>query len=139
MQGHAQNTMAVGRRPAIPFEAIGARVRKRDQTPPDKCPCCGAALEAVKPRVDFNSNTLLVGDKVLKLRPKEVEVMSMLIEAFPRVVTTDRLIAGAWGHREPDSAYSCLKQYMWRLRNTLEGTSLSIANVMGTGWRLVLS
>lgn len=135
----AETTSTVGRRPSIPFEAIGGRLRKKNPTAPDKCPCCGAALDEKQVSVDLNSNTLIVAGRAIQLRPKDAEMMSVLLATYPRVATTDSLITGVWGHLEPDCARGVLRMYIFRLRKALEGTDVHISNVMDIGYRVVFS
>jgi DNA-binding response OmpR family regulator len=89
--------------------------------------------------VDLNSNNLIVAGRATLLRPKDAELMAVLLKHHPRVATIDGLIAGIWGHNEPDSVRNVLRINIHRLRKALEGTNVHIMNVVDVGYRVVIS
>lgn len=129
---------SVGRKPSIPYEAIGWQSRRTNPTIGEGCPCCGAAMNVVKPRVDLNSNTLMSGNKTVALEPKEALLMDLLLRRAPGTVTRDSLIMYAWPDGEPEVAETGLKVRLCYLRKKAELLGVKIVNVHSVGYRVVL-
>jgi len=89
-------------------------------------------------QVDLATNSLLVDGQVIKLWPKEAELMSVLVGAMPRVLSkellTDRLY-GVTNSLAPDS--KVIEMWISNLRKKLRGSPLRIETIRGRGFRLV--
>ncbi|NBC36208.1 response regulator [Novosphingobium sp. FSY-8] len=90
-------------------------------------------------QIDYATREVRVGGDLVKLSPKEYNLLRMLAENAGQVVTQRRLLAAGWGRSEADPQY--LRVYVGMLRQKLErgqdGVS-AIATEPGVGYRLVI-
>lgn len=85
------------------------------------CPTCGSTYEASLPRVDLGRNILITVAGHTKLQPREAEILTVLIDRFPAVVSVDDLIFALFGYSEETSdPWNLLRVYISRLRRILE-------------------
>lgn len=138
MSQRTENTMGVGRRPAIPFNVIGRRRPPANPTIGEGCPCCGAAISAAKPFVDLNTNRLVYGNKSVHLGKIEAAIVDKLCRRAPGTVDRDSIILHTWTD-EPEDAHAVLKSTMNRIRRKLDLIGVTIESVYGVGYRVVLS
>lgn len=134
----AETPYFTGRRPSIPFAAIGATRTRQTTKLKEGCPCCGAAIDAAKPFVDQNSSTLIYKGYSVKLETIDYRILELLTKRAPGVVAHDSLISHVWsGAREPEDAANSLKVGMCKVRRKLAPLGLSVVNVFSVGYRLV--
>ena len=100
------------------------------------CPCCGAALQNRRPRVDLNANVFLFKGVQIHLSPTQAELMETLIRRAPGIVSHDTLIRHLWGQDEPADPRKNIQVHVCRLRVLLAPLGVSIVNVLDTGYRL---
>ncbi|RVU06303.1 response regulator transcription factor [Novosphingobium umbonatum] len=89
--------------------------------------------------IDFGTREVRLQGEVLKLSPKEYNLLRMLAESAGQVVTQKRLLAAGWGRSEADPQY--LRVYIGMLRQKLEergGAAHMILTEPGVGYRLEL-
>jgi len=84
----------------------------------------------------LDTNKLLASGEVIKLTPREAELMSLLVSAMPLPVDNERLIGRMYGATPVDDAYDTLKVYVCRLRKKLAVTNLELRTVWGRGLAL---
>lgn len=88
--------------------------------------------------VDILAHTATMGDKPLKLTPKEFELLAILVRNAGRVVTHRQILTAVWGpaHSE-DIQYLrvCVGQLRQKLKVSLDGPEL-IETEPGIGYRL---
>lgn len=132
-----KNPILTERKPSIPFEAIGWNRRRQNPTTEEGCPCCGAAMDLKKPRVDLNTNRLMFGNKTVELEPKEAFLAEILTRRSPGTVTRDELIMHAWPDGEPEVAETGLKVRLCYLRRKAALLGIKIVNVHSVGYRVV--
>ena len=99
------------------------------------CPCCGAALQNQRATVDLNTNSFLFRGRAIRMRPREAELLSLLVDRAPTVVPHDSLIAALWGQAEPGCAEKNIQVQICRLRKYLKGTGASIVTTHDVGYR----
>lgn len=133
----SQTPILAERKPSIEFEAIGFEKRRQNPTKREGCPCCGAAMNLKKPRVDLNTNTLMFGNSTVELEPKEALLAEILMRRSPGTVTRDELIMHAWPDGEPEVAETGLKVRLCYLRRKATLLGLKIVNVHSVGYRVV--
>lgn len=102
------------------------------------CPTCGQSVDGMKGmRVDLNSNTALIDDKVILLTNREIEFLYALNNIYPRTIQPYSLIDVVYGagyDKTPSLAIAHI--YIHKLRNKLKPTSARIESVWGRGFRL---
>ena len=89
--------------------------------------------------MDFGTREVRLHGDLLKLSPKEYNLLRMLAESAGQVVTQKRLLAAGWGRSEADPQY--LRVYIGMLRQKLEGhggDAHMILTEPGVGYRLEL-
>jgi DNA-binding response OmpR family regulator len=79
----------------------------------------------------------LVDEQALELSPREFEVLGLLIQRAPRLVTKRALI-DALAERNLDVGDSVAEVYVSRLRRKLLGSGVSIRTLRGFGYLLAL-
>ena len=96
-------------------------------------------FEAGDVAIDYATREVKVRGEVVKLSPKEYNLLRMLAESAGHVVTQKRLLAAGWGRSEADPQY--LRVYVGMLRNKLEANP-SVPSLIvtepGVGYRLVV-
>lgn len=103
----------------------------------NKCPCCGSDVtDSPRPIVSLDTNKLLASGEIIRLTPREAELMSVLVSAMPLPVDTERLIGRMYGATPVDDAYDTLKVYVCRLRKKLSPTTLELRTIWGRGLAL---
>ena len=64
----------------------------------ETCPCCGQRFTADIPmQISMEFNTLILGERAIKLHPKQIEILHVLKEAWPRKLKKEQLITRVWG------------------------------------------
>jgi two-component system KDP operon response regulator KdpE len=87
--------------------------------------------------IDFNRNTVIRGDEIIKLTPLESKLLACLAETPGKTLTHDHLMRLVWGGEK--QARSSLKLYIWYLRRKLERDPSHpkiIVTDRGVGYRL---
>lgn len=103
-----------------------------------KCPHCGGNYNPPELEADMQRNAISVKGVSVKAMPRVVETLSVLLQAYPDFVSTNRFIAKIWGmNEEPDTAYSTLKVFIYLLRKSLKNSDWDVMNSYGRGWALV--
>jgi DNA-binding response OmpR family regulator len=102
-----------------------------------KCPCCGGDVsKADKPLISLDTNKLMAGGEVLKLAPMEAEIIAVLVEAMPRPVDHERLIAKLWGGNPISAPQDSIGVRISHLRKKIAPTGLQIKTHWGRGYAL---
>ena len=112
---------------------IRASLRAHSGEPADPVITVGAL------RIDVPAHEVLLNNEVVKLSPKEFDLLLVLARAAGRVCTHRQLLEKVWGpsHRE-DVQY--LRVYVGQLRDKLgdgQGVPRYIVNEPGIGYRLI--
>jgi two-component system KDP operon response regulator KdpE len=87
--------------------------------------------------IDYDTREVRLNGAVVKLSPKEYNLLRELAENAGRVVTQRRLLAAGWGKSDADPQY--LRVYMGMLRQKLEANPSEpevILTEPGVGYRL---
>jgi len=90
--------------------------------------------------IDYATREVHVDGALVKLSPKEYDLLRTLAESAGQVVTHRRLLAAGWGRTEADPQY--LRVYMGLLRQRIEANPSEpqlILTEPGVGYRLALS
>lgn len=89
-------------------------------------------------RVEHNNYYVACGGQALKLPRTEFLILSRLACSPERIVTAAELWAYAWGTDKPVNMES-LHVYIYRLRNKLNDSKISIDTMVNVGYRLLLN
>lgn len=91
------------------------------------CPCCGQpVLSSCPALVSLDKNTVAVGNKSLRLRPQEAEILYAIAEAWPGALSKDRLMQKLYGLGERDGSLQSTFVAISRLRKNVEPLGLGI-------------
>lgn len=101
------------------------------------CPCCGAEMGEAWPRIDLNTNTLILPGGLVRLPPKGAELYKALVDAFPQPLSTRDAIAKVWGLTAPATAERALAVHLYRLREQLGAAGYGIDTLHDKGYRLL--
>jgi DNA-binding response OmpR family regulator len=95
----------------------------------------GEPLRAGPVVVDLRARRAWLGDDELSLRPKEFDLLSLLLSNQGRVVTRDRIMSEVWDTEWMGSTRT-LDTHVLSLRQKLDG--VTITTLRGIGYRLEL-
>jgi two-component system alkaline phosphatase synthesis response regulator PhoP len=87
-------------------------------------------------RVEHKNYYVACGGQSLKLPRTEFLILSRLARSPERIVTAEELWAHAWGSDKPVNMES-LHVYIYRLRNKLAASKISIDTMVNVGYRLL--
>lgn len=87
-------------------------------------------------RVEHRNYYVACGGQSLKLPRTEFLILSRLARSPERIVTAEDLWEYAWGHDKPVNMES-LHVYIYRLRNKLTTSKISIDTMVNVGYRLL--
>jgi len=87
-------------------------------------------------RVDLDRREVRVGERLLELRPKEFELLSLLASAPGVVFPRERLLQQAWGYEYFGDSRTIDVHVTW-LRDKLSGSGVRIQTAWGVGYKLV--
>jgi DNA-binding response OmpR family regulator len=110
-----------------------ARVRARLRRQPG-----GAEVVTVGDlQVDFAARRVHVGELEVELRPKEFDLLALLVREAGRVVTRERIMSEVWDEHWFGSTKT-LDIHVWALRRKLDqpGRESHISTARGVGYRL---
>ena len=88
-------------------------------------------------RVEHDKYYVACGGQSLKLARTEFLILSRLARSPERIVTAEELWEYAWGSDKPVNTES-LHVYIYRLRNKLAASKISIDTMVNVGYRLLL-
>lgn len=88
-------------------------------------------------RIDKISHTVSKGDKVVKMKPREYDLLVMLAENKDIALSRDKLIENVWGY-DFEGDYRTVDVHIQRLRVKLDdkGEKSIIETVFGIGYKL---
>jgi two-component system alkaline phosphatase synthesis response regulator PhoP len=87
-------------------------------------------------RVEHRNYYVSCGGQSLKLPRTEFLILSRLARSPERIVTAEELWEYAWGNDKPVNMES-LHVYIYRLRNKLTPSKISIDTMVNVGYRLL--
>jgi two-component system, OmpR family, alkaline phosphatase synthesis response regulator PhoP len=87
-------------------------------------------------RVEHKNYYVACGGQSLKLPRTEFLILSRLARSPERIVTAEELWEHAWGNDKPVNMES-LHVYIYRLRNKLAASKVSIDTMVNVGYRLL--
>lgn len=90
------------------------------------CPCCGADVEPTGLLVDLNNNTISRFGRTVLVTPREAEILTTIVGAYPGRIRVDRLLERVYGLMPAPSRRSmCI--FITRLRQKLKPLGITIA------------
>jgi DNA-binding response OmpR family regulator len=97
----------------------------------------GKELHAGDVRVDLERREVHVGDRALKLRAKEFDLLAAFVERPGAVFTRDALLNRVWGY-EHEIDTRTVDVHVSALREKLASAGAAIETVWGVGYKLVV-
>ena len=85
--------------------------------------------------VDPHARTVEVAGETVLLRPKEYEILMILLQNAGRIVRRDRLLSLVWGY-DYDGDERALDRQIQTLRDHLKSAGRLINTVYGIGYRM---
>jgi DNA-binding response OmpR family regulator len=105
------------------------------------CPCCGQLSDSAPPFfVDEDNNAVRVDGKTLTLSPLQTKLAAVMAKKYPHTATKVGIIELMYGddpNGGPEYAESIIGIYVHAIRRKIKGTSLSIENIWGVGYKFV--
>lgn len=95
-----------------------------------------AALKAGALVLDPVHHEAALNGSAMKLTPTEYALLALLVRHAGKIVTLKQLLRSVWGPQAEDQSHY-LRVYVNHLRKKLEGSSLTLHNEPGIGYRLV--
>jgi DNA-binding response OmpR family regulator len=89
------------------------------------------------PYVDLDTNTVVRGEVKIKLSPSQAVVLSMLVEAYPKMLNVKELRMGLYGPITTHN-YNTVRVLTHGLRRKLGPIKTTIENVPWSGYRIAL-
>lgn len=106
------------------------------------CPTCGQPISQGVPAgisLDYNGRRLFVGNAEVHLTKIETDIVTVLMGRFGKVIASETLVVKVWGGVcDMTDADNALKVHISHLRKKFRGLPLSITNVWGSGFALLL-
>ncbi len=101
------------------------------------CPHCHSEYEPPQLDVDWTHNAVIVDGVAHGLRGQLLEIFSILLDGYPRVVSYVHMAARLWGGTDgPENEISAMRAQLSNLRTALRGIGWTILNTWGVGYRL---
>lgn len=104
------------------------------------CPLCKNHFVVDMPVVSLETNYLLIDGMAIHVAGQVAEVMSILVDRFPSMVTTEQMMMRLYGARpEQPETDGILGVLVHRLRKAIAGSRLKVINEYATGFRLEIA
>lgn len=100
-----------------------------------RCPRCGAETDH-KVIVDLDLNTIASSLGSAKLTPIQTEIVYVLINHMPNVISVDSLITAVWGDTKPINVKSSLQVNLHKIRKTIKPLGLEIVTARARGFMI---
>lgn len=100
------------------------------------CSACGQRLPKPRLLVDLNNNAAILGEHTVRLRPLDAEILKVLHDASPRLVTMDHIEQRVLGNGSEERCPAWIRVRICLLRKKLGHLPISISNCYGIGYRL---
>lgn len=104
---------------------------------PHYCTNCGQPLPGAFV-VDLDGNAVRYRNRVLKMTPKQAELLYVLWRAYPHAVVHERIHSQVWGDADPVNSNNLCSIYVGRLRKLLSAIGATIETVHSRGYRLII-
>lgn len=121
--------LPAGSGPALVWAQVRALMRK---------PAAGrmdAVVEIGRLRLDAGARRAEIEGVEIQLTPREFDLLRVLIDNKGKVLSRDRILAGAWGPRFIVEPKTVDVHVAW-LRPKLEGSGVRVTTLRGVGYRL---
>lgn len=101
------------------------------------CPTCGNVVPDRELIVSLEANTVICNGRSAKLTSQQAEILHILANAAPRVVTIDAIIAGIYGSSvEPETSVVLIRTHICKIRRKIAPLGLTIKNTHAIGYTL---
>lgn len=102
------------------------------------CPTCGQSIADADDRIhfDIDANIIVGRGRVAMLTPKQMEVVILLRDRYPRMVSKGDLLAALYLHDSDEPTASIISVMICKIRAKAKGTGFGIDTQWGRGWRM---
>lgn len=105
---------------------------------PMKCPCCGQPIPVSDDViVSLDTNSITVRGVSLRLRPREAEILRVLVNCMPTPVRRTVIIASVWALTEREPTAKGVDVHVSNLRRKIKPLGLAISTYTTIGFALV--
>ena len=118
-----------GTGPALVGAQVRALIRKRVPARLD------GVIEVGRLRIDAGARRADIDGHEIQMTPREFDLLRVLVENEGKVMSRDRILAGAWSPRFVGEPKTVDVHVAW-LRPKLEGSGIRVTTLRGVGYRL---
>lgn len=102
-----------------------------------RCPSCGHEIEENADVIIDEEACLVTGNgKYTKLTPREMEIIILLKNAYPRVLSNSYICDSLYPHESDRAEEKIVDVFVCKIRAKLKGIGLSIITSWGQGYKL---
>ena len=104
------------------------------------CPCCGhvVSLKTNSISFDYWKGQVFKGDIQIQLEPMEADLLKILLDSWPKVISREKILLGLYGGNYSDNKFSDkFGVLMVKLRRKLKTFDIEVQNIRRRGWWLV--
>lgn len=107
---------------------------------PITCPCCSHVVSSKTNSISFDywKGLVFKGDKQVWLEPMEADLLKILLDNWPEIISREKILLGLYGGNYRDDVFSDkFGVLMVKLRRKLKTFDIAIKNIRRRGWWLV--
>ena len=103
------------------------------------CPTCGQSIADIDGlHFDPDANIIMGNDQVAMLTSKEMELVLVLKDRFPRLVTKEALMEALYLHESDAPEHiQIISVMVCKIRDKVKGTGFDIGTIWGKGFRML--
>ena len=103
------------------------------------CPTCGQSIADIEGlHFDPDANVIVGNGQVAILTSKEMELVLVLKDRFPRLVTKEALMEAIYLHEsDTPETMQIIDVFVCKIRDKIKGTGFDIGTVWGKGYRMM--
>ena len=107
------------------------------KTDKSKCPLCGHEIPMDCPaRIDLDAKAVVYRGQFAIFTGREMDVLSTLIDAHPRVVTKEYLLERMYILSQDAAEQKIVDVFVCKMRKKLEGLGIDIVTHWGKGYSI---
>ena len=104
------------------------------------CPCCGHVVNLKTNSISFDywKGQVFKGDIQIQLEPMEADLLKILLDGWPKVISREKILLGLYGGNYSDNKFSDkFGVLMVKLRRKRKTFDMEVQDIRRGGWWLV--